>query len=71
MYTQAGYTVPSVVYWNVNGASNVPVEVNDYGCALVSGYSPSLLKSLFAEELTPSGVMIDAIKDYPSVWRNK
>lgn len=69
MYSQAGYTVPSVVYWNVNGASNVPVTVNDYGCALVSGYSPSLLKSLFAEELTPSGVMMDAIKDYPAQWR--
>jgi hypothetical protein len=70
MYAKAGYTVPNVVYWNVNGASNVPVKVNDYGCALVSGYSPSLLKSLFAEELTPSGVMMDAIKDYPSQWRS-
>ena len=70
MYSQAGYTPPSVVYWNVNGTSNVPVKVNDHGCALVSGYSPTLLKSLFAEKLTPSGVMMDAIKDYPTQWRS-
>ena len=70
MYARSGYTMPSVVYWNVNGTSNVPVKVNDYGCALVSGYSPALLKSLFAEELTPSGVMFDAIKDYPNQWRS-
>ena len=70
MYAGSGYTMPSVVYWNVNGTSNVPVKVNDHGCALVSGYSPSLLKSLFAEELTPSGVMMDAIKDYPNQWRS-
>jgi hypothetical protein len=70
MYARSGYSMPSVVYWNVNETSNVPVKVNDYGCALVSGYSPSLLKSLFAEELTPKSVMMDAIKNYPSQWRS-
>ena len=69
MYSQAGYSMPNIVYWNVDGASNVPVTINNYGCALVSGYSPSLLKSLFAEKLTPKGVMMDAISSYPNLWR--
>lgn len=59
-YRDAGYEVPAVVFWNLNAASNVPVKFDDTGAALVSGFSPSIMKSVLAvnfNEMTPEGVM--------------
>lgn len=63
-YATAGYTVPQVVFWNLNSADNVPVKADKSGAALVSGFSPSIMKSLLAanlEEFTPQGIMIETI----------
>jgi hypothetical protein len=59
-YTEAGYTVPQVVFWNLNASDNVPVKADKSGAALVSGFSPSLLVSLLSanlNEFTPEGIM--------------
>ncbi len=62
LYRKAGYELPQLVFWNVNSHSNVPMTVNDTGTCLVSGCSPSILKSVLGDKiLTPVDVMKDAV----------
>ncbi len=44
-WTAAGYRVPGIVFWNVNGAlcKDTPITCDTAGCALMSGFSASLL----------------------------
>jgi hypothetical protein len=58
-YKTAGYIRPKIVFWNLcNRAGNIPATVDSCGTALVSGFSPSLMKSILAcEDFTPIGVM--------------
>lgn len=62
-YTKAGYEMPNIVYWNIQSrGSNVPVRFNEAGTALVSGFSPSILKSLLSgSEMNPLGIMDSTI----------
>lgn len=65
-YETAGYTVPQIVFWNLNSKGNVPVSYNSKGAALVSGFSPSIMKSVLKadmEEFTPRGIMLKTIMD--------
>jgi hypothetical protein len=62
LYRKAGYEMPQLVFWNVNSHANVPITSHDTGTALVSGCSPSILKSvLTGGTLTPVDVMNDAV----------
>lgn len=59
-YTDAGYNVPKVVFWNLNAYDNVPVRFNQLGVALVSGFSPVILKSVLGgnfDDFTPENIM--------------
>ena len=63
-YANAGYTVPQIVFWNLNASDNVPVKSDKSGAALVSGFSPSIVKAILAadmSEFTPRGIMMAAI----------
>lgn len=61
-YEEAGYSLPKIVFWNLNSHSNVPVEFNKQGVALVSGFSPAIMKSILAAgEFTPLSIMLDTI----------
>jgi len=63
-YEEAGYQMPNVVFWNLNAKDNVPVKFNERGVALVSGFSPSILKAVLSgdmENLTPVGVMMKTL----------
>lgn len=63
-YTEAGYEVPKIVFWNLNAHNNVPVTTNEYGAALVSGFSPALMTALLADDLedfTPEAVMLKTV----------
>ena len=61
-YMSAGYQLPKIVFWNVNGrAKNLPVTVNDIGVALVSGASPSIIKSVLSGDIDPVKVMENTI----------
>ena len=65
MWKQAGYSIPTIVYWNTSGYAGSPVTTKHKNVALVSGFSPSILKAIFsAEDLTPKGVMIKTLEKY-------
>ncbi|KAL6629070.1 hypothetical protein ACP70R_028835 [Stipagrostis hirtigluma subsp. patula] len=64
-FTEAGYgaAVPEVVFWNLRDSKAVPVESDQKGVALVSGFSKNLLK-LFLDGggiVNPRAVMEKAI----------
>lgn len=64
IYNEAGYTMPKIVFWNLQSrnAGNVPVQVTDSGTALVSGFSPAVLKSLLTgEDMSPVIIMNKAV----------
>lgn len=62
-FTDAGYTVPKVVFWNIMSQDKqTPVSFDKSGTALVSGFSPAIFKSILsAEEMTPMSIMLSTI----------
>jgi hypothetical protein len=63
MYSDAGYTAPNVIFWNVRTSSGVPVKMGENGVALVSGFSPSVMKNLLSGEITPERIMLKTLLD--------
>lgn len=63
MYEESGYKLPQIVYWNLNASmSNFPVEFDKMGTALISGLSPSILKSVLgSDDMTPETIMMKTI----------
>jgi hypothetical protein len=62
-YQNAGYKMPEVIFWNVNGRlGNSPARVSDQGVGLVSGFSPSILKTILKGEVYgPEQLMMDTV----------
>jgi len=63
-YEEAGYTAPAVVFWNLNAKDNVPVKHDKSGVALVSGFSPAIVKSVLStdmDQFTPEGIMLKTV----------
>jgi hypothetical protein len=64
-YSAAGYTVPKIIFWNLNaGYGNNPVTFDSRGTAHISGFSPSIMKSVLANDLedyTPYNVMLKTL----------
>jgi len=55
--------MPKLVFWNLNGREgNSPVTIHDSGTALVSGFSPAILKSILsAKTVTPVDIMLETV----------
>ncbi len=63
-FEAAGYSVPQVVFWNLNAHDNVPVKHDATGVALVSGFSPAIMTSVLggdADKFTPYAMMMKTI----------
>jgi hypothetical protein len=64
-YLEAGYNVPNIVFWNLNAEhQNVPVKFDESGVAMVSGFSPAIMKAVLLsdfENFTPEAIMNQAI----------
>ena len=59
MYDVAGYTMPQIVYWNIQSRNGgVPVAFDKRGTALVSGFSPAIMTSLLGGDIeSPQQIM--------------
>lgn len=61
-YKVSGYECPNIVFWNVNGrTNNVPITTNDKGVALISGASPSIIKSVLSNRINPLDIMNETL----------
>jgi hypothetical protein len=73
-YESAGYHMPKVVFWNLNSREgNYPVTYRQNGTALVSGFSPAIMKSILAsdlEDFTPENVMLQTVMVERYNWQN-
>lgn len=66
MYAKAGYKRPTIIFWNMNAKyGNLPVSFGVGGTAMVTGFSPAIMKSILASasipEITPLSVMLDTL----------
>ena len=62
-YKLAGYELPKVIFWNLNARlGNTPVKYDERGTALVSGFSPAIMKSILsATQFNPAEIMLETI----------
>ena len=61
-YEDAGYKIPKVVFWNVNSRTGtIPMNQNELGCALVSGFSPSIADMVMSTKLDPYEILLDKL----------
>lgn len=62
LYNAAGYTRPTVVFWNLSARpGNTPVRYDEAGTALVSGFSPAIMTAILGGDTTPQSAMMAAI----------
>lgn len=70
-WEKAGYTRPKIVYWNTAGYAGTPSTKVHNNVALVSGFSPSLLKAVLGgEDFNPMAILDRAIAKYKVVDPN-
>jgi hypothetical protein len=63
-YAAAGYKAPVIVFWNLNGQDNKPVSFDKKGTAMVSGFSPAIMKAVLAadfDDISPESIVRDAV----------
>jgi hypothetical protein len=63
-FEAAGYEMPKIVFWNLNAHDNVPVKYDARGVALVSGFSPVIMKAVLSgdtDQFTPESIMMKAV----------
>jgi hypothetical protein len=62
-YEESGYTLPEIIFWNIQSrGKNFPVRHDESGTALISGLSPSIVKSVLGgKEMTPVSIMNETI----------
>jgi hypothetical protein len=64
-YKAAGYTCPKLVFWNLRTSNGFPAMDETPDVALVSGFSPDVLKAVLAcKNVTPVDVMEEAIAPF-------
>jgi hypothetical protein len=62
MYAEHGYAMPKIVFWNIESRNRAtPVRFNESGTALISGFSPAIMKSVLQGVTTPYAVMLQTV----------
>lgn len=61
-YKKLGYTLPKLVFWNVNSRTNtIPITENDNGVTLISGFSKNLMKMVMSNKMSPYDALIEEL----------
>ena len=61
-YAEHGYNMPRLIFWNTCGRTNtIPVKENEYGVALVSGFSQNILNMVLKGDLDPYQNLVDVL----------
>ncbi|AKI80468.1 hypothetical protein QJ850_gp231 [Acanthamoeba polyphaga mimivirus] len=66
-FTEAGYTFPKVVCWNLrtSNSKSLPLMKNEQGYVMLSGFSAELLKCIMnAEEFNPMSMLLHVLEPY-------
>jgi hypothetical protein len=64
-FEDAGYSVPKIVFWNLRSSTceGSPAQATDTDVAMVSGFSPVLMKAILAvKNFNPIDVMMKALE---------
>jgi len=72
-FEEAGYKLPKIVFWNLRASvcDGSPAKANQDGVALVSGFSPILMKAILAiEDFNPIEVMKEALEPIKVNFKN-
>lgn len=63
-YLCYGYKLPRLVFWNIlSRTGTVPVKQNDLGVALVSGFSPVIVKMVLSNSTDPYECLLEQLDD--------
>jgi hypothetical protein len=59
MYANAGYVRPGIIFWNLHASGGTfPTKFDEMGTCLISGFAPSILKSVLGgDDMTPISIM--------------
>lgn len=65
LFAEKGYELPTIVFWNLRPSHSIPVQKNERGTVLLSGYSAqqlSMLLKVNLDEITPTIFIDDILK---------
>lgn len=61
-YAEHGYKLPRLVFWNIcSRTGTIPVKQNDLGVALVSGFSPAIVKMVLSNSTDPYECLLEQL----------
>lgn len=67
-YATADYKLPRLVFWNTNSRTQaIPVQENDLGVALVSGFSTAVAEMVMSDKTDPYEILLEKLADYERV----
>ncbi|WP_448506061.1 DUF2828 family protein [Immundisolibacter sp.] len=67
-YTEAGYEVPTLVFWNVRDSYGIPARASDKGVILFSGASPNCIQQAIEGEIDPISAMLRVVDKDEFYW---
>lgn len=57
-----GYKMPRLIFWNICSRTNtIPLQENEAGVALVSGFNPAVYNMVLSDELDPYKCLLEQI----------
>ena len=61
-FAEYGYKLPKLVFWNANSRNNVvPIQQNDNGVILISGFSKNLVEMIVSSDIDPYKALVNVL----------